>query len=442
MEVVPLKKKYNLDFSIQRDIDRLRAVQEILDTLDTDPTATELEQMASYILYGKDENGQNAIQRNETIDKDKRYKSYKTKDDKIQSLDEIMEAPGFDEQQVKSAYKRDSYTAPKPTINKPKYDKVTGEMVDPGDSDVPGMIAQWDTIERWQHTLDVAQGKVPPREDDLIITDPYRIYQLKHNLIDIRRHQYYLKDSAKPTIHFQNLDHPKPQFYDWTADSFYWISYEEWRKRVDHSYTSRISKDLKDYEVRGEGDNLEIKWVVCEHTFDWENPKHVRALLNNYHTLHEAMYDKLNTYARTLLWDFDRYVSFCDFTELRRFFIELRKTGLAYDDILEEMRAKYASEYSPNYLVSVISTEIPNKIAKTAKMMRVQHETPPEMRKNCIHCGKLLPMHPLFFSRNNSHKDGLSNTCKECERKHRIEKGVISSGDLRKKDPTLPQMQT
>ena len=39
--------------------------------------------MASYILYGKDENGNNSIQRKETIDKDKRYKSYKTKDDKV-----------------------------------------------------------------------------------------------------------------------------------------------------------------------------------------------------------------------------------------------------------------------------------------------------------------------------------------------------------------------
>ena len=79
----PLKKKYSLDFNIVRDIDRLHAVEEILDTLETDPSATELEQMASYILYGKDENGQNSIQRNETIDKDKRYKSYKTKDDKV-----------------------------------------------------------------------------------------------------------------------------------------------------------------------------------------------------------------------------------------------------------------------------------------------------------------------------------------------------------------------
>ena len=93
-----MKKKYSLDFSIERDCDRLRAVQEILDTLETNPSATELEQMASYILYGKDENGQNAIQRNECTDKDKRYKSCKTKDDKVESLDEIMEVPGFDEQ--------------------------------------------------------------------------------------------------------------------------------------------------------------------------------------------------------------------------------------------------------------------------------------------------------------------------------------------------------
>ena len=435
-----MKKKYSLDFSIVRDADRLRAVEEILDGLNTDPTPTELEQMASYILYGKDENGQNSIQRNETIDKEKRYKSYKTKDDKVQSLDEIMEAPGFDEQQLRSAYKRDSYTVPKPCINKPRYDKKTGEMIDPGDSDVPGMREQWEIIDRWQHMLDVAQGKVPPQEGDTIVSDPYRIYQIKHNLIDIRKHQYYLKDSYKPTLHFQNLDHPKPQFYDWSGDSFYWVSRDQWQEKVDHAYTSRVSKNLADYETRGEGDDLEIKWVVCQHTFDWENPKHVRALLNHYHTLYENLHDKLNTYGCTLLWDFDRYVSLCDFTELRLFLINLRKAGLAYEDILEEMRAKYGMEYSPNYLVSVVSTEVPNKIAKVAKMLRIENETPEDQRKRCIHCGRNLPINPLFFSRNNSHKDGLSNTCKQCDRQSRIERGVISGGDLRKKDPTLPKV--
>ena len=437
-----MKKKYSLDFTIVRDTDRLIAIQNILDTMETDPSPTELEQMASYILYGKDEDGMNSIQRNEITDRDtKRYKSYKTKDDKVQSLDEIMDVPGFDERQLKSAYKRDAYTVPKPFIARPKYDKKTGEMIDPGDSDVPGMLEQWEAIARWQRMLDIAQGKIPPQEGDTIVSDPYRIYQLKHNLIDIRKHQYYLKDSAKPTIHFQNLDHPKAQFYDWCADSFYWIPYSDWEYRVNHSYTTRISKNLKDYETRGEGDQLEVKWVVCEHTFDWENPKHVRALLNHYHTMYEALRDKLDTYGRTLLWDFDRYVQLCEFSELRQFLIGLRKQGMAYDDILEEMRATYAVDYSPNYLVSIVNTEVPNKIARIARMLRIDNETPPEKRKTCIHCGKSLPNDPMFFSRNNTHKDGLSNTCKECDRASRIRRGVISgNGDLRKKDPTLSKV--
>lgn len=433
-----MKKKYSLDFSIERDTDRLRAVQQILDELPTNPSPTELEQMASYILYGKDENGKNSIQRNETIDKDKRYKSYKTKDDKVQSLDEMMEVPGFDEQQLRSAYKRDSYTVPKPCIRKPKYDKKTGELIDIGDADVPGMVEQWEIIDRWQRMLDVAQGKVAANENDTLVTDPYRIYQLKHNLIDIRKHQYYLKDSAKPTLHFQNLDHPKPQFYDWSGDAFYWIPYPEWEYRVNHSYTTRISKDLKDYETRGEGDQLEVKWVVCEHHFDWENPLHVHALLNYYYLLYDALHDKLNTYGRTLLWDFDRYVSLCGFSELRLFLIDLRKQGMDYKDILEEMRARYAIDYSPNYLASIISKEIPKKIAQTAKMLRLEQDTPPEQRKKCIHCGRLLPMDLLFFSKNNAHKDKLSNTCKQCDKAVRIKRGVINKdGDLRKKDPTL-----
>jgi len=52
-----MKKRYSLDFSIERDTARCQAIKEILDSLETDPTPTELEQMASYILYGKDENG-------------------------------------------------------------------------------------------------------------------------------------------------------------------------------------------------------------------------------------------------------------------------------------------------------------------------------------------------------------------------------------------------
>ena len=88
-----MKRKYSLDYSIDRDIDRVQAVKNILDTLDTEPSALELEQMGSYILYGKDENGLNAVQRGETTDGTKRYSSFKKKDDKLLSLEEILENP-------------------------------------------------------------------------------------------------------------------------------------------------------------------------------------------------------------------------------------------------------------------------------------------------------------------------------------------------------------
>lgn len=55
------RKAYSLDYSIELDKDRVQAVDKIIDSLPYDPSPTDLEQMASYILYGKDSNGQNAV---------------------------------------------------------------------------------------------------------------------------------------------------------------------------------------------------------------------------------------------------------------------------------------------------------------------------------------------------------------------------------------------
>ena len=57
-----MKKAYSLDYeNIKTDKDRLAAVIDILDTLDKTPSPTDLEQMGTYILCGKDENGLNAV---------------------------------------------------------------------------------------------------------------------------------------------------------------------------------------------------------------------------------------------------------------------------------------------------------------------------------------------------------------------------------------------
>ena len=140
-EVYFMKKKYSLDYSIESEKDRLAAVQNTLDQLNINPSNTDLEQMASYILYGKDENGQNAIQRHEMIEINKRYNSFTRKSEKNKSLDEIIDNPIADNQlNIKPVgEEKDRYIRPHQQIRRPKYDKKTGALIDPGDSDVPGM---------------------------------------------------------------------------------------------------------------------------------------------------------------------------------------------------------------------------------------------------------------------------------------------------------------
>jgi hypothetical protein len=140
--------------------------------------------MASYILYGKDENGQNSIQRGETRDnEDKRYKSYKKMDDYVVSLDEILDDPMADQAHFKELDARRP-SRPKPRQpQRPKYDKVTGELLNIGDADIPGMEELWAAIDHTQHTYDANIGTVEFNNDDSIITDPYRLWQLKHQLI-------------------------------------------------------------------------------------------------------------------------------------------------------------------------------------------------------------------------------------------------------------------
>ena len=438
-----MKKPYSLDYSIERDTDRVTAIYDILDKLDKIPSNTELEQMGNYILYGKDEDGKNAVQRDEVTDSNKRYGSFKTMDDKLLSLDEILENPMADQQALEQRHKPSVYKKPKPVINKPKYDKKTGALIDIGDGDVPYMQELWDAIERMEHTIAVNEGKIPPDETTPLLRDDYRLYQLKHWLIDLRRHQYYLKDVYKPELHFLGMDHPKQQFVDWTCDSAYWISYEDWQERVNNSLLHHISKDIKDYQTRqnqytGE---LEVRWVVREHTFDWENPLHVKALINWYEPLHDQLYEKLDTYGRTLIFDFERYRVMTNLSEVRNYILDLKLQRTPYSEIVENLQIKYGLKYTENYLCTILSKEIPGKIAETAQKWRLIVETPPEELKECYTCGRKLPRSKLFFVCNKNRKDGFSSNCKECEKKRRIERGGQSVDDQRNKETQVLKMQ-
>ena len=429
-----MKKKYSLNYDIQRDTDRVRAIYDILDQLETDPTPLELEQMGSYILYGKDENGYNAVQRGEITDGNRRYGSFKKMDDKLLSLDEMLENPMADQQSLRPASQKSNYTKKKPTISRPKYDKKTGEMIDPGDSDIPGMQELWERIDHLEHVVAINEGKAPMDDDTYtLIKDNYRLYQLKHMLIDVRRHQYYLKDSYKPTLHFQAIDRPRTQYYDWTCDCFYWMPYEKWQARINNALLSSISKNIEDYETCERDNKIEVKWIVKRHTFNWENPLHVRALINNYDALYDQFHEKVDTYGWTALLDFERYRAMANLTELREYILQQKLERTQYSDLIQNLQIKYGIKYNENHLCTILSREIPEKIAQAAQKYHLLLDTPEDQKKLCKKCGRMLPVHELFFVHNKSRKDGFSGVCKECEKRRRIEKGGQSVNDRRTK---------
>ena len=427
-----MKKPYTLDYSIERDVDRLKAVQDILDKLDTTPSPSELEQMGSYILYGKDENGKNAYQRGEML-RDARYNSYKTKDDEAVSLDEILDNPLSDQQQFKKLGTRDHYIAPRTTIKRPKYDSK-GNLIDIGDADIPGMRELWECIDRNDHWIAVLEGKVPATGGEMLFSNPYRLYRLKHALIDMRRHQYYLKDAYKPTIHFLAADHPKRQYINWSSDTFYWISREEWERRINSTYFP-ISKDIADYETRDDG--AQVKWVVQHQTFDWENPNHVYALICNYFNLKNLLWDKLDTDGHALLMDFDRYRAMANLTAVRSFILDCKLMQWTQAEIRQAIQIKFGIRYGENRLYTIICHEIPDSIVAAIKRYHTILTTPRSKCKICPSCGRTLPVSPLFFVVNNSRKDHFNKYCKDCERAKRIERGSQSNDDRRKKEKNL-----
>lgn len=438
-----MKKKYSLDYSIERDVDRLAAVEEILDTLETNPSPSELEQMASYILYGKDEEGKNAVQRGETTDSDKRYKSFQRAEDKNQSLDEILDNPLADQQTLQPVESRYIYTKKRPTIKRPKYDKQ-GNLIDIGDGDIPGMQELWDCIDRLEYIAAANEGKVAPDENTQLFSDPYRFYQFKHMLIDVKRHQYYLKDAYKPTLHFVATTPPKSQTYNWDEDSYYWMPFPQWQSRVNNALLHTISKNLNDYETRQnpQTGELEVKWVVRQHHFDWENPAHIKALINHYSAIHMELYDKLDSWGRTLIYDFDRYFNMANFSPVREYILMRKIDKAPYPDIVEELQIKFGLKYNENHLCTILAKEIPEKMAMTATKHRMLLTTPQKERKKCYTCKQWLPRNNYFFATNNSRKDGFASNCKECERKKRIAKGGQGQYDRRNKDSAVLEMQT
>ena len=264
----------NLNYSLYTDTERASAVaailkqnvNELVSALDsanrkagvqgagTSPSATsplrrnapttyyQLEKLADYILYGKDSQKlTNLVQQKKILKPNTIHDSYNKK--KAESLEALQESPDFPTQEanLKSYEEKNSYTNPRPQIRRPSADGT-----DPGDSLIPGMMELWDSIDRLERQLAIYKGKLEPATDEerAIRTEWTSLlyYRKNHLLIDLRKHQYYLKNSYCPPIPpHHSFPHSTP--INWYSDSGYWteatgVRFEEDYKRYSTSHTT------------------------------------------------------------------------------------------------------------------------------------------------------------------------------------------------------------
>lgn len=375
--------------------------------------------MADYILFGKDEKYLNARDRKEILQPKRRYDSWATKDEKNTSFDALMEdpntAPEIEQKTSDNADKGPRYKVFKPEIKRPEYDDK-GNLIDPGDSDIPGMVELWELIDSLQERYDMYRGKIPP--NDYVRNHPltrYKIYQFGHILIDIRRHQYYLKDAYKPTLKFFNVPAPGRTEFNFDSDTGLWLEPEEWcyKKRNPGPF------DLKQpaLEDAPEDEEGRLYWKISDNKIDYENPDHILAILDNYVSLLRHSYDKPYSTTRTLCFDMELLIEAADLDDLEQFLLEQRvahRNIFVIKPILEEE----GYNLSELQIRDMMRKKIPRKLANAATKLRLECEFKNGRIEGleCSKCHTIYPKDAFYFARSRDKRTGFCSQCKSCQK--------------------------
>lgn len=235
---------------------------------------------------------------------------------------------------------------------------------------IPGMKQLRDAIAQIEAQEKAATGK--------------RRFLLKKQLIEMRKEQYVLKNTFKPPIYCLNA-----------TKSFNHIALEE-----------KISVN--------EDGSLKI-----EGNFSLLNPDHVSAVLCNYSRIKQDCWGQFSSDSYYMIQDLENLVDetlekdFPLYYDLLIYKID----GKTNEEIQSLLERDYGVRHSVEYISSLWRNKIPKMIAEQArKDWLIWHYTFEEKGqwKKCSRCGQIKLAHNMFFSKNNTSKDGFYSICKDC----------------------------
>lgn len=349
--IKPIKK---LDYSLQKAEDRILFVRDLMNNTPKEQLTNKyIEILADYIIFAMDKEEKKEkmiLTDNRMITVNKRETSYQGLVSKFENGEDGL---------------YNLITNDKNVIMTPKVE-ITQNDID----EIEPLKNLRAAIELIKEQEKIATGK--------------KKFLLKKQLIEMCQDQYAIKSEYKPTMYCTNAI----------------------KNIIKADLSEKITIDSNG-EPHSNG------------SISFFNPKHISALLCNYSLLKEEAYGD---------FEHDGYYMMEDLDELVDRTLQ-NKYPLYYDIVIYKIDGKqnveiqallerdYGISHSIEYISSLWRNKIPKMIAEQAKRdYLIWYYTTQEygLWKKCTRCGEVKLAHNIFFSKNNTSKDGWYSICKEC----------------------------
>lgn len=439
-----MKNRLNLDFSLNTSKERSNFLSEYIKNLNFSLSAEELETCANYVLWGKEEDGKNLVQKKE-IEIETRNKTWSKRKEE-ESLDALFESPTFNEQIIIP------YTTPTLKQKKEAFNRERALNEAPQDL-IPRFTELFKEIDQLDlklsfYDLKIGKRKLPIREELLSrfskkeieslkeegeSLSPYHYLKLRHLLVEKRREQFTLKDTYSEPL--QSILPPlqlAPEHFIFGAD----IPVFPLGLHYGEGISEKLFPSLHNVPINtyGEEDLKEISQILWgkrkeeasldpnQNFFSFKKIEHVYQLfLFFYEVEEEGEKKEFEGTSNDLLRTLQFYTREADLTSLQREILELKKKKVPNPQIAATINKKYQKKYTVNYISTIFTQQIIKKITEAAELheLIISNVFFRENFKECIDCGDMVLKDSNFFMRNGRANDGFASRCKRCKRNKR-----------------------
>ena len=442
-----MKNRLKLDWALSTSVERNAFLSTYLSGelfVSSPPNEDELETLANYVLWGKNENGQN-LEQEGLVELPRRNSTWASQN--IDSLDELTESPTFNENSIFSLNSKLPTKKVREVFSR-SHTRSTAPA-----SLLPIFEALWRQIDEIELTLnyyELRHGKreKDPREELLSVfssedqeklrqralnINQFKYLKMRHLLVELRREQYTIKDSYSERVLLHNIAAPVQEanenFFDSDIPVFPFgvIGKNQLSKLIFRDFSELIPKNFSEKELRKissffwskEQEQKNANKVYFDFT-DLESIYRLFLQLEEFEKEEEELFSTTSSFIQTLNF----YIKQADLNDVQKEILELKIKKKKNQEIAAYINGKYGKTYTVNYISTIFKQKVLPSINNAAIYHKQIVGSLPfeEEFKVCTKCGRTLLRDPINFVRKSRAKDGLSNHCKVCDKKDREEK--------------------